>query len=203
MIDSMVAVSASGRFGSVQPWITLLARVALAAILAWAAWAKLVVPANSVVSVKAYRLFPDSIATVIGYGQPALELALALLLLAGFATRLAAIVTGVLMVIFIAGIISVWVRGLSIDCGCFGSGGKVASGQTQYLQDILRDIGFVILAAWIAMFPKCRLSVDAALAVDEPAPRPSRAAQEAGDDPETGDDAGDDVGDDAEKADEV
>ena len=161
----MVAVSASGRFGSAQPWITLLARLALGAILITAAWAKLVVPANSVVSVKAYRLFPDSIATAIGYGLPALELALALLLLAGFASRFVAIATVVLMVIFIGGIISVWVRGLSIDCGCFGGGGNIAASQTQYPQEILRDIGFIVLAAWIAVFPRSRLSVDAALAV--------------------------------------
>jgi uncharacterized membrane protein YphA (DoxX/SURF4 family) len=167
-------VTAPGRFGTAQPWITLLARVALAGILAWAAWAKLVVPANSVVSVKAYRLLPGSLATVVGYGLPALELALALLLLAGFASRFTAIATAVLMVIFIGGIISVWVRGLSIDCGCFGGGGNVAASQTQYPQEILRDTGFIILAAWIAVFPKSRLSVDAALAIDEPAPRPAR-----------------------------
>ena len=162
----MAAVTASHRFGTVQPWATLVARLALAAILATAAWSKLVVPANSVVSVKAYRLFPDSIATVIGYGQPALELALALLLLAGFASRFVAIATAVLMVIFIAGIISVWVRGLSIDCGCFGAGGNVADGPSQYPLDILRDLGFIVLAAWIAVFPRSRLSADAALAVD-------------------------------------
>lgn len=163
----MVAVSASPRFATVQPWVTLAARLALAGILAAAAWAKLVVPANSVVSVKAYRLFPDSIATVIGYGLPALELALALLLLAGFASRFVAIATAVLMVIFIGGIISVWVRGLSIDCGCFGGGGNVAASQTQYPQEILRDLGFIVLAAWIAVFPRSRLSVDAALAIDK------------------------------------
>lgn len=166
----MAAVSASHRFVSVQPWVTLLARLALAGILIAAGWPKLMVPANNVVAVKAYRLFPDSVATVIGYGQPALELALALLLLAGFASRFVAIATGVLMVIFIAGIISVWARGLSIDCGCFGGGGNVAASQTQYPQEILRDLGFLVLAGWIAVFPRSRLSVDAALAVGEPQP---------------------------------
>ena len=34
-----------------------------------------------------------------------------------------------LMAVFIAGVISVWVRGLSIDCGCFGGGGAVPEGR--------------------------------------------------------------------------
>jgi len=167
MMGGMVAASVP-RFGRAQPWVTVLARVALAAILGYAAWAKLSAPANSVVTIKAYRLIPDSMASVVAYGLPAVELALALLVLAGLASRFTALAVCVLMVIFIAGIISVWARGLSIDCGCFGGGGTVAQGQTQYPQEIARDVGFIVLAAWIAVFPKSRFAVDNALAIDAP-----------------------------------
>ena len=53
------------------------------------------------------------------------------LLLAGLLTRGAAAVAGLLMLVFVAGIASAWARGLSIDCGCFGTGGPVAPGDTR------------------------------------------------------------------------
>jgi hypothetical protein len=53
-----------------------------------------------------------------------------------------------------------WARGLTIDCGCFGGGGQVAAGQTQYPQEILRDIGFGVLAVWLAVRPRSLFAVD-------------------------------------------
>ena len=53
-------------------------------------------------------------------------MALGLLLAMGIMVRFSALVTAVLMVGFIAGIASVWYRGYSIDCGCFGGGGDIS-----------------------------------------------------------------------------
>jgi hypothetical protein len=54
----------------------------------------------------------------------------------------------------------VWARGLSIDCGCFGGGGTVAKGQTHYLREIFRDTGFLVLAAWLMVYPRGKLALD-------------------------------------------
>jgi hypothetical protein len=54
----------------------------------------------------------------------------------------------------------VWARGLTIDCGCFGGGGQVAKGQTHYLREILRDLGFFVLAAWLMVFPRGKFALD-------------------------------------------
>ncbi|MDA2808902.1 MauE/DoxX family redox-associated membrane protein [Nocardiopsis suaedae] len=147
------------RWAAVQPWATLLCRVALAGILAFAAYTKLP-PALSIQSVEAYQLFPSGLAEFIGITLPMLEFALALLLLVGLATRYVAAATGVLMLLFIAGIASAWARGLSIDCGCFGTGGAVAPGETAYGLDIARDIGFVVLAGIVMLWPRSPLSLD-------------------------------------------
>jgi uncharacterized membrane protein YphA (DoxX/SURF4 family) len=96
----------------------------------------------------------------VAFGLPVLEMALAALILLGFATRAMAICVGLLFVVFIAGIISVWARGLSIDCGCFGGGGLVAKGQTHYLREIFRDLGFFVLAAWLMVFPRGKVALD-------------------------------------------
>lgn len=144
-----------------QEWITLVVRVALAAILGSAGFAKFSEAEGlQKVAVSSYRILPQSVVGPIALGLPVLEMALAALILLGFATRVMAICVGLLFLVFIAGIISVWARGLSIDCGCFGGGGQVAKGQTHYLQEIFRDIGFLVLAAWLTVFPRGKLALD-------------------------------------------
>lgn len=145
----------------VRGWISTAARLVLAGILIVAGGLKTADPIASVRAVRAYELLPEGVVQIVGYGLPFLEIALGLLLLVGFATRYAAIGTGVLMLVFIAGIISAWARGLSIDCGCFGGGGEIDPSQTQYLQEILRDIGYLALASWLAVFPHSRFAFDA------------------------------------------
>ena len=66
-----------------------------------------------------------------------------------------------LLVLFIAGIASAWARGLRIDCGCFGGDGSLAwDREPAYLQEILRDLGFLALAAWLALRPRTPVAVD-------------------------------------------
>src|SRR5262249_11285082 len=121
-------------------------------------------PGRFLVAVKAYQVLPDWLARAVAYGLPALEIGVGLLLLAGLATRLAAAVSATLLVGVMAGGVSGPARGLSIDCGCFGSGGSVAAGQTRYLQEILRDSGLLVAAGFVAVWPFTRFSVDERLA---------------------------------------
>jgi len=160
------------RLHRIRPWLATLARLVLAGVLAAAGWLKLMDPDASVRAVAAYRLLPELPAKWVGFGLPLLELGLALLLALGLGTRLAAAITAVLMVVFIGGIASVWIRGIAIECGCFGGGGTVAANQTAYLTEILRDTGLLVLAAGLARWPYSRLSMDAWLGVTTPpAPR--------------------------------
>jgi uncharacterized membrane protein YphA (DoxX/SURF4 family) len=102
----------------------------------------------------------------MAYGavQPFLEIALGLMLILGIATRLAAVVSAVLLIAFIVGIVSAWARGLRIDCGCFSAGGDLAAGQpTTYFSATIRDIGLLAVAGFLVWFPRSRLSLDSAL----------------------------------------
>jgi uncharacterized membrane protein YphA (DoxX/SURF4 family) len=149
-------------FRAYQPWITLAARLGLAVVLFWAGWAKITEPTGlKQLAVSEYDILPKGMVPAVATGLPLLEICLAALLVVGFATRFAAILSGLLMIVFIAGIISAWARGLRINCGCFGGAGQVAD--PHYLREIFRDLGFVALAAWIAVLPKCKLSLDRAL----------------------------------------
>ncbi len=159
--------AAGGRVGVLrgvlrqQEWITLVVRLALAVILGTAGYAKFSEAEGlQKVAVASYRILPQSMVAPVAIGLPVLEMALAAMILVGFATRAMAICVGLLFIVFIAGIISVWARGLSIDCGCFGGGGTVAKGQTHYLREIFRDLGFLVLAAWLMVFPRGKLALD-------------------------------------------
>jgi uncharacterized membrane protein YphA (DoxX/SURF4 family) len=144
-----------------QEWITLVVRVALAAILFSAGYAKFSEATGlQKVAVSSYRILPQSAVGPVALGLPVLEMVLALMILVGLATRVMAVCVGLLFIVFIAGIISVWARGLSIDCGCFGGGGTVAKGQTHYLREIFRDLGFLVLAVWLMLLPRGKASID-------------------------------------------
>ena len=143
-----------------KPLISTLARVVLGAVLLVAGALKVSDPETSVQAVKAYELLPSSLETAVGWGLPFFEIGLGLLLVLGFGTRFAAVVAGALMAVFIAGVASAWARGLAIDCGCFGGGGQVAPGDTAYLQEILRDVGLLALAAWLVLFPHSKWSLE-------------------------------------------
>ncbi|NYH50929.1 MULTISPECIES: MauE/DoxX family redox-associated membrane protein [Nocardiopsis] len=150
------------RWEAVQPWLTLACRVGLAAVLFYAAVSKFP-PALSVQAVEAYDLFPVDVARLIGYTLPLFEIALAVLLLAGLATRYVGAVSALLMVVFIAGVVSAMARGLNIDCGCFGGGGQVEPGETKYGLSIARDIAFAALGGFIALWPRSPFAIDRAL----------------------------------------
>jgi uncharacterized membrane protein YphA (DoxX/SURF4 family) len=154
-----------------QPWFSLLVRLGLAAVAGLAAWPKLADLAASQRSVAAYRLFSADLNNLIGVAVPIIELALAVLLCAGLLTRYSAAFFTLLMVVYIAGIISAWSRGLSIDCGCFTPGGDLAPGEaTKYGQDVIRDIGFAALGAYLTVWPRSKLSADSVMKL-EPTPK--------------------------------
>ncbi|MCX5213528.1 DoxX family membrane protein [Kitasatospora sp. NBC_00240] len=150
--------------GPAGEWIGTVVRLALAVVWGWAGLAKISDPAEAAQAVRAYEILPESLVKPVGYALPFLELALAVLLVIGLGVRIVAVVSALLLLTFIAGITSAWARGISIDCGCFGGGGTVDASQTEYLQEILRDTGFLLLAAWLIYRPRTKLSADAWLA---------------------------------------
>src|SRR5215813_8275898 len=151
-----MAMTATARL---RPWAGTVARLLLAAVFFLAGWSKVFDLAGSGRAVNAYQLMPYSAAKVVGAALPFIELGLAAFLLFGVATRVIAAVTGLLLAVYIAGISSVWARGLSIDCGCFSKGGQLAPGQhPNYLWDIVRDVALLAVAVFLLLTPRTRIS---------------------------------------------
>lgn len=163
MKGSTLATTANraSKRGSWPPLLgTLTARIALALLWGWAGCSKIRSPEASVEAVRVYRVLPESLLAPVGYGLPALELALAALLLLGLRIRLAAVLSAGLLVAFIAGITQAGIRGLSIDCGCLGGGGEVGATETQYAKEIVRDLLFLCASAWLIRRPASRYALD-------------------------------------------
>ncbi|MDG4767481.1 MauE/DoxX family redox-associated membrane protein [Solwaraspora sp. WMMD406] len=152
------------RWPAIQPWLGTAVRLGLATVWLVAGGSKIDDLAGSGRAVNAYQVFPYDLAMVIGAALPFVELTLGVLLLLGLATRLTAGVSAGLLVIFVAGITSAWARGLRIDCGCFGVGGELSAGQNpSYGPEIVRDLGFLVLAGFLLWFPRSAVSIDSYL----------------------------------------
>lgn len=128
-------------------------RLGLAAVWLVSGAIKLADPGQTYVAVQAYEILPAGSVGFVAAALPLAELALGVLLLAGLATRTAAVASGVALLAFIAGVAQAWARGLSIDCGCFGGGGEIVADRTNYGQEIALDIGFLALACWLVIRP--------------------------------------------------
>jgi len=119
-------------------WIV---RLVPAAVFLLAAYGKLRDPYGFAVSIYAYRILPASLATIAAVVMPAIEVLAALALATGLLWRGGAIVLAGLLAVFIAGLFQAIVRGINIDCGCFGEGSSPVS-----FWLIARNYGLLLLA---------------------------------------------------------
>jgi uncharacterized membrane protein YphA (DoxX/SURF4 family) len=141
--------------------VGLLARTLVGGVWVAAGVLKLPDPNENVRAVRAYDLLPESVVPVVGHALPILEILVGGCLLLGLLTRVAAVVSAVLLVAFVVGIASAWGRGLSIECGCFGGGaGPAANAAAKYPWEIARDVGLLALSAWLVRRPRTPWATD-------------------------------------------
>lgn len=156
----------------------LACRLVPAGLLLWAGLAKAFERQESILAVSAYEVLPDPLIEPVAVLLPWVEIAVALLLVAGLFVRFAGIATAALAGVFIAGMAQAKARGLAIDCGCFGGGG---AGQGVTWWDILRDIPILLAGLYLAVRPRGPLQLDNLfLTTEEPDGERGPAADEAG-----------------------
>lgn len=100
-------------------------------------------------SVANYQLLPYSWNYLVAATLPAVETIAGLLLVVNCRVRPAAVVLGALNLVFMAALVSVILRGLDIDCGCFNPD---ATNKTSPQLALLRDAGLmllVVLSYWL------------------------------------------------------
>lgn len=146
-----------------KEWVGLLGRVVTGGVWIAAGAVKLPDPAQSVDAVRAYQLLPGSLVQPVGQLLPVIEIVVGATLVLGLLTRGSAIVSALLFTAFVIGIASVWARGISIDCGCFGGGGYDPDAAAKYPWEIARDTALLLTSLFVAWLPSTRLALDALL----------------------------------------
>jgi len=129
--------------------VILILRLVLAAVFLYAAYTKLRQPwLLFAMSIDAYQLLPEWAVLTLGRTIPWLELLLGLLLAAGVAVRYSAAAAAILLAAFFAVMLQAYIKGMGIDCGCFGLGEKISP------LTLTRD--GALLAATILLFVSAR-----------------------------------------------
>ncbi|OYN92076.1 hypothetical protein CGZ91_00715 [Parenemella sanctibonifatiensis] len=140
-------------------WVTLAFRIWVGAVFLWAGAVKIPALEEFVISVRAYQILPLELTRPVAYVLPFVEVAIGLMLIVGIFHRLAGATTAFLLVVFMVAIISVWVRGIAVDCGCFGGGGEVAQEETEYGMKIVENTIWFLASMWVVVKPKSPLSL--------------------------------------------
>jgi putative oxidoreductase len=121
--------------------LSILSRLALAAIFIYSAYAKLKAPwFVFAASIDSYRMLPPDATIWIAKTLPWFELALGVLLVIGYRVKWVAIACGVLLAGFWLSMLRAYLKGMDIDCGCFGPGERIS------ILTLLRDSLMVILS---------------------------------------------------------
>ena len=126
-------------------FIGLIARLALAGVFISAALPKIQDPVAFAASIEGFRFISGSWAMATAIVLPWLELAIAIGLLTPWLRRASAWTMALLLGLFIALHLSAWVRGLNINCGCFGE----SAGSSDYHWLILRNLALLIASIFV------------------------------------------------------
>ncbi len=119
-----------------------LSRLILAVVFTYAGGIKMQDVVAFAGHVAAYQMLPYAANYLVAATLPYIEFFAGVLLLINRRVRPALLAVGGLTLCFMIALISVLVRGLDIDCGCFdpGGGGAVTAGEA-----LLRDFGLMAL----------------------------------------------------------
>jgi uncharacterized membrane protein YphA (DoxX/SURF4 family) len=141
------------------PTLGLLIRLTAGGIWLVAGAAKIADLQHFHAQVGQYHLLPHVLEAPFAYTLPFVEVLVGVYLLVGLLTRVAAGVGCVLMLAFLVAQGQAWARGLSLDCGCFGS----LAHETVGLGTILRDVALGVPSLVMLWRPARFLSLDSRL----------------------------------------
>ena len=115
-----LAMIAAGN--SHRNYIVLAISLALAAVFIYAGIDKIHDPLQFADNISGFAILPAIFINLLALGLPSFEIGCGVLLLAPWTRRIGALAVTVITVVFLAALGSALLRGLTLDCGCFGVG---------------------------------------------------------------------------------
>lgn len=106
-------------------YFLLVSRIVIAFVFIYAGAEKISDPNSFSQAIYNYRIFPNEMINIFAIILPWIELISGILLLFGISVKENSAIIGTLLLIFIILIGISMIRGLDINCGCFGKGTPV------------------------------------------------------------------------------
>lgn len=104
-------------------WLLIAGRIALAVIFLWAGIAKVREPwLQFAVAIESFKIVPETWLEPIARILPWCEIALGVVLIPGILARWFSLITTGMLAWFLFIGVRAAAKGLTVDCGCFGSG---------------------------------------------------------------------------------
>lgn len=103
-------------------WILFLLRIVIGAIFIYAGFLKIGEPQAFADSIATFRLLPKELIAIVALTLPPFEIITGSFLILGRYQRVGALSILLMTAIFALALIQGTIRGLEIDCGCFGGG---------------------------------------------------------------------------------
>lgn len=138
-----------------QHWKALdwLCRIAVAVVMFAAGFPKLLDSQAFLEAIGNYQLIPDAALPLLAVVVPPIEIVAGAALVTGIGKRGAALVSFAMLGVFAIAISQAVLRGINIDCGCFGS---AAAAQASWWS-VLRNLGLMAASAVILIAPDDRV----------------------------------------------
>lgn len=119
------------------------------AVFVYAGMLKAIDPGRFLLSIRSYRLLPDPFAAWLALSLPWLEVFAGLAVMTGWLRRGGLLLLNMLLVVFAAALIISLVRGLDVECGCFGG-----QGSTAVWDALVRDAVLLFVGLWLWYFDR-------------------------------------------------
>lgn len=136
-------------------YLLLTSRVVIGFIFLYAGMEKIADAEGFARAVNNYKLLPFPLINIFALVLPWIEVVSGLLLILGIKTKENAFILTLLLSVFVAVIVISLLRGLNIDCGCFGtaSGTKIGAGK------LLENSLLILLGLQVIYFGGGRISL--------------------------------------------
>jgi uncharacterized membrane protein YphA (DoxX/SURF4 family) len=118
---------------------------------------KIISPKDFAHSIMNYQMMPDAYANLFALALPWIEVSCGVLLVLGVRLRASALLTALMLVVFIVAIGVAMARGLEINCGCSAHSEPVG------IPKILEDAGYLILTIVVYLYPSKFMTLESYL----------------------------------------
>ncbi len=134
-------------------WLDIAIRLIVGGLFVYAGALKIGEPLQFGDNIASFQILPNALVNSLALGLPVFEILTGLLLMVAWLRRPAALAILIVCGIFLVAVVSALARGLTIDCGCFGTGTPT---RVRMWMDFGRDLALFLAVLFTYRYPGAR-----------------------------------------------